>query len=263
MGRTKRIFSSFHLSRRTLPHYLRGLREFAPEVLSCYPSSLQHLVALIRECGEQLRIPFVLTSSERIDPDTIKAARDVLGARVIDFYGQAERVVAAYSIDGGDYYFLPAYGRAELLPEADGRIRVVGTSLWNERQVFIRYDTGDFASVSSATRDARRRTELGLAGFRGIDGRASERIDLGDGRRIIGLNHLPRGVPGASSIQFRHAQPQLVEAFLVPLAGYGDDTESALNKNFYAKFPPHIVLKITKIDAPIRSRSGKVNLLIA
>jgi phenylacetate-CoA ligase len=261
-GGTKRIFSSFHLSRQSLPDYLRGFREFAPDVLSCYPSSLQHLVDLVRERGERLRIPFVLTSSECIGPDTIKMAREVLGGRIIDYYGQAERAVSAYSIDGSDYYFLPAYGLAELLPE-DGRARIVGTSLWNARQVFIRYDTGDFASVASMTEDARRRTELGLAGFRGIDGRSSERIDLNDGRRIIGLNHLPRGVPGAGSIQFRHAQPELVEAFLVPSIGYGEDTECVLKRNFYAKFPSAIALKITKIDAPIRSRSGKVNLLIA
>jgi phenylacetate-CoA ligase len=263
VGGMRRIFSSFHLSRRTLPDYLRGLREFAPDVLSCYPSSLQHLVDLVREQGEWLRLPFVLTSSERIDPNTVKTAREVLGARVIDYYGQAERVVAAYSIDGGDYYFLPAYGRAELLPDGEGRIRVIGTSLWNDRQVFMRYDTGDLASISALTEEARCHIELGLAGFHGIDGRASERIDLSDGRRIIGLNHLPRGVPGASSIQFRHARPELVEALVVPSVGYGDATESTLKQNFYAKFPSEIVLKITKVDVPIRSRSGKVNLLIA
>jgi phenylacetate-CoA ligase len=262
IGGRKRVFSSFHLSRRSLPDYLRGFREFAPDVLSCYPSSLQHLVDLLREGGERLRIAFVLTSSECISLDTVQATRQVLGARVIDYYGQAERVVAAYSIDGGDYYFLPAYGRAELLPDSEGRVRVIGTSFWNDRQVFIRYDTGDFASIASVKDEVRRRTELGLAGFRGIDGRSSERIDLTDGRRIIGLNHLPRGVPGAGSIQFRHTQPDLVEAFLVPSLGFGRDTESALARNFYAKFPPEIVLKITKIDAPIRSRSGKVNLLI-
>jgi phenylacetate-CoA ligase len=262
-ARTKRLFSSFHLSRRTLSDYVRGFREFAPDVLSCYPSSLQHLVDLVKERDERLCIPFVLTSSECIRPDTIKTAREVLGARIIDYYGQAERVVSAYSIDGSDYNFLPAYGLTELLPDMEGRARVVGTSLWNERQVFIRYDTGDFASVGSMTEDARHRTELGLAGFRGIDGRSSERIDLEDGRRIIGLNHLPRDVPGASSIQFRHVQPELVEAFLVPSIDYGEETDSALSRNFYTKFPPEIGLRITKIDVPIRSRSGKVNLLIA
>jgi phenylacetate-CoA ligase len=261
-GGKKTVFSSFHLSRRTLLDYLRGFREFAPDVLSCYPSSLQHLVDLVKESGERLRIPFVLTSSECISADTIKTAREVLGAHSIDYYGQAERVVTAYSIDGGDYYFLPAYGLAEVVPEMEQRVRIVGTSLWNERQIFIRYDTGDLASVACMSEEARRRTELGLEGFRGIDGRSSERIDLTDGRRVIGLNHLPRGVPGARSIQFRHVQPEIVEAFLVPSLEYSQDTESALNRNFYAKFPPEIVLKITKVDVPIRSRSGKVNLLI-
>ncbi|HVY57327.1 MAG TPA: hypothetical protein VHA77_05705 [Xanthobacteraceae bacterium] len=263
VGRRTRIFSSFHLSRKTLDDYLSGLAEFAPDVLWCYPSSLQHLVGLCEAGGRSLRLGHVLSSSERMPHEVVAAARRVLGARVIDYYGQAERIVFAYAIDGDAYRFLPVYGRPELVPTEDGQVRVLGTSFWNVRQVFVRYDTGDLALVPAIDARTLHDVELGLRTFGGIDGRASERIDLGDGRRIIGLNHIPRGVAHAASVQLRQTAPDAVEALVVPLDGFDAASEATIRKNFYDKFPSDVALTIRRIEAPIRTRAGKAPLLVA
>jgi phenylacetate-CoA ligase len=196
-------------------------------------------------------------------PDVVAAARRVLGAKVIDYYGQAERIVFAYAIDGGAYRFLPVYGRPELAPNDDGQVRVLGTSFWNDRQVFVRYDTGDLALVPGTDAQTLREVELGLRTFGGIDGRASERIDLGDGRRIIGLNHVPRGVAHVASVQLRQTAPNAVEALVVPLEGFDAGSEATIRKNFYDKFPSDVTLTIRQIDAPVRTRAGKAPLLVA
>jgi phenylacetate-CoA ligase len=262
MGANMRVFSSFHLSRRTFSDYLSALDDFAPDVLACYPSSLQHFIALCEQSGRAVSIKYVLTSSERMPPDVIAAARRVLGARVIDYYGQAERVVIAYAIDGSGYRCLPVYGLPEFVHESDGRARVLGTSFWNERQVFVRYDTGDIALVPGSDAATLRDVQLGRRTFPGIDGRASERIDLPDGRRIIGLNHIPRGVANAASIQLRKSGPNAVEVFVVPLEGFGRESEDIIRNNFYAKFPADVMLRICKVDAPIRTKAGKAPLLV-
>jgi phenylacetate-CoA ligase len=262
IGARKRLYSSFHLSEKTLPHYADSLREFAPDVLSCYPSSLQHLVGLLEESGKALRIGHIFASSELLPRETVAAARRVLGACVIDYYGQAERVVVAYAIDGGGYRFLPVYGVPELVPDEGDSVRVRGTSLWNERQILIRYETGDNALLDGEERKHRREIELGLMPFRGIEGRASERIDLPDGRRIIGLNHIPRGVPGIASVQLCHVGPNTVDAYVVPLKNFGPETEAILRRNFYAKFPSEVVFRVLKINAPLRNTSGKAPFLI-
>jgi phenylacetate-CoA ligase len=261
-GSTRKLFSAFHLSKNTVAQYVAELREFEPDVLACYPSSLQHLLALLEHSGQSIHISYVLTSSEYLPVEVATTARRVLGARVIDYYGQAERVAFAYAIDNSSYFFLPIYGATELLLEDDGRARVLGTSLWNDHQILIRYDTGDIALVGEADTQALDEIRLGIKAFHGVDGRTSERIDLPDGRRIIGLNHIPRGVPGVASVQLYHADAKAVEAMVVPIDGYGLETEATIRRNFYEKFPSDVTLRIRKIASPARTLSGKVPLLV-
>jgi phenylacetate-CoA ligase len=258
----RRLFSSFHLTKGTLAQYVAELREFQPDVLACYPSSLQHLLALLEQGGQSIRMSYVLTSSERLPSDVATAARRILGAHVIDYYGQAERVAFACAIDNSGYFFLPVYGAVELLVEEEGRARVLGTSLWNDHQILVRYDTGDIALIGGSDTHTLNEVRLGIRAFQGIDGRTSERIDLPDGRRIIGLNHIPRGVLGAASIQLYHADPKVVEALVVPVDDYGLETEAAIRQNFYDKFPNDVILRIQKIASPVRTASGKAPLLI-
>jgi len=258
----KMVFSSFHLSRSTIGAYISALRTFAPDVIWCYPSSLQQLIGLIQESEQHIRVPFILSSSERLTNDTVAAARRILGSRVIDYYGQAERVAFAYAMDDGGYRFIPIYGVPELVQNSEDNARIRGTSLWNLRQIFVRYETGDLALVDGEGMKHRREVELGLRAFSGIDGRTSERIDLPDGRRVIGLNHIPRGVPKIVSVQLRHTEPNTVEAYVVPLDGFGPEAELVLRRNFYAKFPSNIDLHIRKVLAPVRTSSGKAPLLL-
>ena len=258
----RKIFSSFHLTSHTLPYYVAALREYAPDVLMCYPSSLQHLLTLLEGKGESLRIGAIFAASEILPTSVANMARRALGAHVIDHYGQAERLTVAYAIDGGAHVFIPIYGVPEFLIENDQSARLVGTSLWNDQQVLVRYDTGDFIRIPCRDSAALKDIALGLAPFPGIDGRASEQINLPDGRRIIGLNHIPRGVTGASSVQLQYEGRSTVYVYVVPEKSYGPQTEAAIQHNFYQKFPLEIEMQIRRIDSPIRTQAGKTPLLL-
>jgi phenylacetate-CoA ligase len=263
IGPNKLVLSSFHLSQATLSHYFDALRAYAPLVLMCYPSALAHLLGLMENSRHSLTIGYVLASSECLMPETVRAAQRLLGARVINHYGQAERVTLAYAIDDGPYLFAPLYGAADLEAGESGSPRILGTSLWNDRQIFIRYDTGDLALLPPLMSPSDRRDiELGLRGFFGIDGRVSEHVDLADGRRIIALNHIPRGVRGIASLQLQCIDTRVIEAHVVPVKGYGPESEAKISQNFYEKFPLDVALHIRKVDAPIRLPSGKAPLLV-
>ena len=114
------MLSSYHLSRKNAWWYAGELVRFKPDVLFAYPSMLARLVNLLGEGTPRPAIPTILVSSETI-PNGLRAeAQAQLSGRLIDFYGLAERVCFAWSKDGDNYYFSPAYGRTELLASDGG-----------------------------------------------------------------------------------------------------------------------------------------------
>ncbi len=260
-GLKRRIFSAHHLSRENIAHYRAALTEFAPEILFCYPSSLATLVNLLDEdCS--VKIPLVFASSEMLPLATLQRARKVLSADVIDFYGHAERIACAWSLNGEGYRFLPAYGYMELLPAGEGLARIVATSLNPQGQIFVRYDTGDLARVPSQDPCILEEIARGIRTFEGIEGRDSEFVDLPGGRRIIGLNHIPRGVSGAASIQVHHNAAEEVTLYVTPSASPANLGVDQLIANFRQKFPAHIKARIVFVERPVRERNGKAPLLL-
>jgi phenylacetate-CoA ligase len=260
-GATKRVFSAHHLNRETSPAYVQALCDFAPEVLFCYPSALQALLDSIDD-APALQIPLILASSEVLPEEVSQRARERFRSSIIDFYGHAERVIAASSSDAVTYRFDPAYGVVELLPSADGLAEIIATSLHIHGQVFVRYRTGDLARVASHDPSYLREVALGLQPFLGVAGRAAEFIQLADGRRIIGLNHIPRGVEGVERVQLHHRQSGDVDIYVVTNANFGERSLHTLTSNLRDKFPADTHFRLFAVDGPVREPNGKAPLLL-
>ena len=258
----KLLLSSFHLTPDSIKAYAGALRAFQPDLLMCYPSALGHFIELLKASGENVHIPFVLASSETLPASVVRDARQVLATTVIDYYGQAERVAASCGINGAPHQLLPLYGLVELSEELGEGREIIGTSLWNDAQILVRYRTGDVLRIAADNNKTPSSGPLPPdAGFY-IEGRGTERIDLKDGRVIVGLNHLPRGVPGIVSLQVRHSAPREVELLVVPANGYGPASDDAIRANCALKFPDDVTLRIVTIEAPVRLASGKAPLLL-
>ncbi|MCC2096871.1 MAG: hypothetical protein KDJ29_08260 [Hyphomicrobiales bacterium] len=260
-GPRKRVYSAHHITRHNAASYVRSLLAYAPDILFCYPSSLAALLAHV-EPLDGLRIPLVFSSSEVLHPQTMQDARERLHCDVIDYYGHAERIISAYAFNDDGYRFISAYGHAELVPCGDGKARIIATSLRANGQVFVRYDTGDLARIGERSSDDLQKIALGLLPFDGIEGRDSEYIELDDGRRIIGLNHVPRGAYGAASVQLHQAASNAVDIYMVPGQSFGQNCCETIVENFYSKFPVSVEVRLWTCDAPVREPNGKAPLLL-
>ena len=117
-GGRRLLLSSNHLNASTVDAYARAFEEFRPDVLWAYPTALESLCLLLLRAGRKLSVPRVLTSSEMLAPHLWQLARDALGAELLDYYGQAERVAFAYATAPGEYRFLPGYAHVEFEPPA-------------------------------------------------------------------------------------------------------------------------------------------------
>jgi phenylacetate-CoA ligase len=259
-GPRRRIFSAHHLSAASIGAYTQPLCDYAPDALFCYPSSLANLLNLLGGDAPQIRLVFA--SSEMLSDDTATLATRKLGARVINYYGHAERIVAAADIDGAGMHFLPAYGHVELIPDGEGVAKIVATSLWDHGQLFVRYETGDRVRVPSHDPQTLAQIARGSLPFAGVEGRDSEFVELAGNRRIIGLNHIPRDVVGAASIQLFHAGENALDIFIVPNADFGEHTKAVISANLALKFPKDVTARFVLVDGPVREPNGKAPLLL-
>jgi phenylacetate-CoA ligase len=258
------LLSSYHLSATNFPAFAAELAAFRPDVILAYPSSLGLLTGLAEEAGSKLHFTVAMTSSETLRPGLRKRVRATFGATLVDHYGMAERVTAAYSLEDGDYRFVFPYGATELELQGDDTARILGTNLWNRAQPLIRYDTGDIALLpTAATPETLDRITLGLAPFAGIEGRASDVLQLANGARVYALGQVLDGVAGIATAQFVQDSLDHVQVAVVGRGRLRDDTLALIRRNFYRKAPRSVRLDFDVRETPYRLPNGKAPIFIS
>ena len=257
-GRDRLVLSSNHLNAANYRHFEQALLDFRPDVLLAYPSSLELLTDLAGERRSTIRFKLVITSSENLRTGVRHRVRAVFDATLVDYYGMAERVCAAYSMEDGVYRFVFPYGYAEMVPAEAGRYRIVGTGFWNRLQPLRRYDTEDIAILQEATTPEQlERVTLGIDAFTGIQGRSTDYLKLADGSRIYTLDMVFHDLIGAASVQLVQESLEAATLVIVPNARFSDATVELVRQNFYAKAPRSMKLRVEVRDSPFRLANGK------
>lgn len=266
------VFSSNVLNHETVRDYARALREFSPNLLCAYPTSLECLCRLLREHGEQVEIPSVLTSSEVLKREAWFLASDTLDCDLADYYGQAERVAFAFALKPREYFFQPRYGHVELRPFTSDQIadaghgglyEVIGTTFWNDLMPLVRYRTGDLVRLPDhwGEREIEEVT-LGLRPFPGVLGREQEILVCPKGVRLTGIDHIPRDVSHILRIQVIQENLNDVRILVLPAPGYNARDAAQLLQNARAKVPESMQLRIETAQWLERTPRGKTPLVI-
>jgi len=197
-------------------------------------------------------------------PGLRERVRKCFGAKLIDYYGMAERVCAAYSTEDGVYRFIFPYGFAELMKIEEGRYRLLGTGFWNRCQPLRRYDTEDIALLpGGATAEQLERVALGLDPFAGIEGRSTDYFLLADGSRIYTMDQVPLGVTGAATVQLIQESVDAAVVVVVPNGKFSDHTLETIRHNFYQRAPRSVKVRVEVRDTPHRLANGKAPAFIS
>lgn len=266
-GAGRLAMSANHLSPATIGQYAAELRAFAPQCLLAYPDALASLLALLESVGQPLSIPYVLTSSEVLPNETRTAAGRILGARVLDYYGQAERVTFAHSDDGRHFWFSPGYGHVELIPVSDnpGHFEIIGTGFWNLAMPLVRYRTGDTIVVERGT-TPKDLAEIahGTRPFSAIVGRQNDYLLTPEGVRLsgAGLTLIPRDFERALKVQFVQEAPDTVKILVLASPGFGAADRDKLLATARAKLPDSIHVSVEQVAQLRRTARGKSPFVI-
>jgi len=266
-GGQRLVFSSNHLSANTVSAYAQALEEFRPDVLAAYPTALEALCVALRRARRELRIAHVLTSSEMMHPSLWQLAERTLQCRLLDYYGQAERVAFAFATRVQEYRFLPGYAHVELQPVAAeaGYVdyEIVGTALWNSAMPMPRYRTGDLLRLPVAWGVPElEEVTLGTRAFAGVLGRDNDILISPDGVRLTGIDHFQRDVSHILRIQVIQEAPDRVRILVLGDAGYDSHDADRLMSNVRGKLPDSMHVSIERSEALERTELGKIPFVI-
>jgi phenylacetate-CoA ligase len=256
------MFSSYHLSSPNAPAYLERLARFDPVIIQAYPSSVALLAAFLESSegfyeGESLR--GIVTSSETLHEADRHRIEERFGAKVFDWYGQAERVAAIGTCEEGSYHAMTDYSWIEFLPVADGLHEIVGTTLNNLAMPLLRYRTGDFVELGDSDKcDCGRAFPF----VRKIQGRSDDYVKLSDGRRIGRMDHVFKGVEGLLEAQIRQESADEILIFVVPSTDFNESTLQKIEHNVRLRVGDLLSPRFITVPQIERTGSGKLRNVI-
>ena len=269
-GGNKLVLSSNHINRDSADWFHDELLRFRPHAMFAHPSAAETLAGHLRQRGQSVDVPLVLTSSETVYPSGRLLMEQAFNATVIDYYGMAERVAFASAKGAGGYYFNPLYGQVELLP-VDGAeappghraLEIVATGFWNEAMPLVRYRSGDRVVVplSYSEQDVEDVT-LGLAPVVAIQGRGKEHVLSPDGVVIVGVSNAVEGIAGLVRMQVVQDALDSLRVNVVVDPRVGCIDEAQLMRNLRLRLSPDIAVTIRQVDDLERLPSGKTPFII-
>jgi len=256
----------------SVEHIANELEKFGPRLLCAYPSALETLVRYLRDSGRRLSIPAVVTSSEVFRPEAWALVEQMLGCRLADYYGQAERIAFASANAAGQYRFQHGYSCVEFIPYDGQRVpsdsqhrlyEIVGTSFWNSLLPIVRYRTGDLVRLPASWGERElEELSLGLRTFEGVLGRQQELLVCPEAVRITGIGCIPNDVRNV--LRFQVVQESLDEAriLVLPTEKFSEDDADVLLANARERIPPHVKVTVEVAQRLERTPRGKTPLIV-
>ncbi len=246
------LMCGFHLSPLTSDAYIRKILDFQPQVLSSYPSNAYALARLFRERGLKYRFDAIFTSSEMLLPGVKRYIEETFQTRVMDWYGQAERVAAIGHCPQGTYHVQEDYSLVELIPDGK-QLEIVGTHLFQDVMPLIRYKTGDMVKPSAE------RCACGshFRAIEAIDGRACHHILTPEGYRISAANHIFHGVENILEGQlYQESVSQLIIKVVVN-AQFSEADQRQLIQNALENTSNQMEIVVRPVERIERAANGK------
>lgn len=249
-----------------------SIEAFAPQLLCAYPTALETICRYLRDSDRRLSIPAVVTSSEVFRPEARRLCEYRLGARILDYYGQAERIAFAYASAAREYRFSCAYSYVEFIPY-EGQVlpgnaayrlyEVIGTSYWNSVLPMVRYRTGDLIRVPIEWGpNELEELALGLRTFEGVLGRQQEVIVCPQTVRLSGLACVPRDIDNVIRMQLVQEDLEEVRIFVLPTEQFSKDDAENLLANARSRIPPEVNVTVELATRLERTPRGKTPLIV-
>ena len=260
------LFSSYHMTDKNLPFYFDKLKEYRPELIDSYPSSLYVLGKYIIEHNKagQIRPKGIVTSAATLFEEQREVIEEAFQCKVRDQYGCAEMCIFVGQCKEGKYHYRPDYSLVEIIKE-NGQIakpgemgEIVCTGLINQVMPLIRYRIGDVGIMSSETCSCGLNTPY----FEKMFGRMDDFVLTPDGRYVGRLSPVLKGFP-VKEAQYIQKRMDLVVVKLVKDSNFDSQTSKQLIKEIRKRLGYSINIELEFVDELPRGPGGKLRTVVS
>jgi len=266
-ARGRMLFSIYHMTPENLEHYAAELRRPGYRFWQGYPSAIALVSRHILEHGIKLGEAApraVFTSSESLlDFHRVQIA-SATGAPIADRYGHSEFSVSALQCPAGSYHIDTEFCAVEIDPHEETeewvRGEVISTGFANRAMPFLRYRTGDVATLRKHGGCSCGRSRPILEQ---IDGRIEDYVVTPDGRRIGRLDHVFKDALDVKEAQIYQPSAQRIVVRVVPRAGFDKIAQRALEREFRRRVGEDLEISYEVVDAIPRLPSGKFRAVLS
>ena len=260
-------FSTFHLTDKSMGEYLDIIQELGDCYLHVYPSSVYMLAKYIKRNKLQspCNIKAILAESEIVYPDQRSLVEEVFKCRYYSSYGHTEKLVAATECEFSEnYHVWPCYGYFELVDKDGNTVttpgeegEIVGTGFINTVMPFIRYKTGDYATLVGNSCDKCGRNHMIINNI--IGHRIQEYLVARDGNMIpwTALNMHDDTFDNVRQFQFLQDKPGEAILKLVPESASIEINREHILRSLYKKLENTIDITIQIVEKIPLTKSGK------
>ena len=261
------FFSSYHLSKKNLPHYIRTLNRYRPDFIHGYPSSLYYVAKYILEENIQLNFKpnMVVGSSETTLDFQRKVIEQAFKTKLYVWYGNTEFCGHITECRYGRLHVQPYHSFMRILkkdntdakPGETGRL--VSTNFANYAFALINYDIKDVVKISESQNCS---CDKGGTVLDYVLGRVEDYIITPEGRFVGRLDHLFKDAKYVKNGQIVQNDVDHVIIRIEKEDGYSKKIEEAIEKEAKIRLGKTIDIQFQYVKEMEREPNGKLKFVV-
>lgn len=258
-------FSAYHISAKTAPAYLEGIKKHKLDYMTGYAVSNYVLARFFKELKLDVpQLKAVITSSEKLTAEMRQLMAEVYQCKVFDGYSGVECCAVITECEQGKLHISPDVGIIELIKE-DGSFampgeagEIVATGLLNFNQPLIRYKTGDSIIIDTEPCPCKRNMPV----VKEILGRVEDLVIGKDGREMVRFHGIFVNLPNVIEGQIVQNDYSDFEINIVTKTGLSEAEKLTIKQRMTSQLG-EIKLEIHELDQIPRGANGKFKAVIS
>ncbi len=264
------LLPAFEMSETHLNEFIAAIRSIRPRMLFGYPSVLAHIAQHAESKGlplDDLGINVAFVTSERLYPEQREKIERSFGCKVANGYGGRDAGFIAHECPEGGMHITAediiveiVDSQGNVVPDGESG-EVVITHLFTDDFPFIRYRTGDVASLSTETCSCGR----GLPMLKEIHGRTTDFIIAADGTVMHGLAliYVLREIEAITSFKIIQETLEWTRVEVVGDEHFSEQHVATIRSGFKQRLGENVSIDVERVEKIKPERSGKYRYVIS